>query len=213
MPRLKMVKAGGKSSKECVLPDAIFAAPLNGPLIHEAVVAYRAAGRSGTHAARNRSDVAGGGSKPWRQKKTGRARHGSSRSPLWKGGGTVFGPRPRDYAYAFPRKKRQGALRSALSAKLREGKLMVVESLKLEAPRTSELRKMIEGLGIEGTALIVDEPLGRELALSARNLQRVKATMSTAINIMDVLKYETILMTEAAAGRVSEVLDPEGASR
>ncbi len=208
MPRLKMVKADGKASKELDLPDAIFAVPLNGPLIHEAVVAYRAAGRSGTHATRNRSDVSGGGAKPWRQKKTGRSRHGSSRSPLWRGGGTVFGPSPRDYSYAFPRKKRQGALRSALSEKLREGRVMVVESLKLEAPRTKELRKVIENLGIQGSALIIDEPIGRELALSARNLKQVKTMMSTAINIVDVLKYDTIVFTEAAAGRVSEVLTP-----
>ncbi len=208
MPRLKMVKADGKASRELNLPDAIFAVPLNGPLIHEAVVAYRAAGRAGTHAVRNRSDVSGGGAKPWRQKKTGRSRHGSSRSPIWKGGGTVFGPSPRDYSYAFPRKKRQGALRSALSEKLREGKVMVVETLKLEAPRTKELKKVIENLGIQGSALIVDEPIGRELVLSARNLKQVKAMMSTAINIVDVLKYDTIVFTEAAAGRVSEVLTP-----
>ena len=208
MPRLKMVKADGKSSKEFNLPDAVFAVPLNGPLIHEAVVAYRAAGRSGTHATRNRSDVSGGGAKPWRQKKTGRSRHGSSRSPIWKGGGTVFGPTPRDYSYAFPRKKRQGALRSALSEKLRDGKVMVVEALKLEAPRTKELLKVIEDLGIQGSALIVDEPIGRDLVLSARNLKQVKTTLSTAINIMDVLKYDTIVFTEAAAGRVSEVLTP-----
>lgn len=208
MPRLKMVKADGKSSTDFDLPDAIFAVPLNGSLIHEAVVAYRAAGRSGTHAVRNRSDVRGGGSKPWRQKKTGRARHGSSRSPLWRGGGTVFGPRPRDYSYAFPRKKRKGALRSALSEKLRDGKVMVVEALKLEAPRTRELKKVIQGLGIQGSALIVDEPVARELALSARNLKQVKTTMSSAINIIDVLKYDTIVFTKAAAGRVSEVLTP-----
>lgn len=208
MPRLKVLTAEGKPSKNLDLPDAVFAAPLNGGLIHEAVVAYRAAGRAGTHATRNRSDVAGGGSKPWRQKKTGRSRHGSMRSPLWKGGGTVFGPRPRDYAFAFPRKKRRGALRSALSAKLREGRLMVIESFELGAPRTKELVQVMTGLGVSGSALLVDEPMTREVALSARNLQRVKATASTAINIVDVIKYKTVVMTAAAAGRVAEVLTP-----
>jgi large subunit ribosomal protein L4 len=208
MPRLKVLTVEGKQSKNLELPDAVFAVPLNGPLIHEAVIAYRAAGRAGTHATRNRSDVAGGGSKPWRQKKTGRSRHGSMRSPIWKGGGTVFGPRPRSYAFAFPRKKRKGALRAALSAKLREGRLMVIESLRLGAPRTKELDRVVTGLGINGSALLVDEPVGREVALSARNLKRVKTTASTAINIVDLLKYDTIVMTEAAAGRVAEVLTP-----
>lgn len=118
----------------------------------------------------------------------------------------MFGPAPRDYGYAFPRKKRRGALRSALSAKLRDGKLVVVRSLELQAPRTSDLQKMVETLGIRGSALLVDEPVTRELALSARNLPRVKATLSTAINIVDLLKYETVVFTEAAVGRVSEVL-------
>ncbi|MFQ5876793.1 MAG: 50S ribosomal protein L4 [Acidobacteriota bacterium] len=208
MPRLQVMSLDGKPSRQVELPDAVFSTPLNRSLIHEAVVAYRAAGRAGTHAARNRSDVRGGGRKPWRQKKTGRSRHGSIRSPLWKGGGTVFGPQPRSYAYAFPRKKRKGALRAVLSAKLRDGKLMVVEALNLPAPRTRELRKLISGLGIAGSALLVDEPGNRALELSARNLPRVKTIVSTAINIVDLLAYDTVILTEASAGRVAEVLNP-----
>ncbi|MEK7282259.1 MAG: 50S ribosomal protein L4, partial [Acidobacteriota bacterium] len=154
------------------------------------------------------SDVRGGGKKPWRQKKTGRSRHGSIRSPIWRGGGTVFGPQPHTYDFAFPRRKRHGALRSALSAKLRDGKLLVVDSLTLGEPRTRELAKVMLGLGVKGSALLVDEPGNRHLELSARNLPRVKATLSTALNIVDVLEYDTVVLTEAAAGRVAEVLKP-----
>lgn len=208
MPKLRVMTIEGKPSKDVQLPDTVFATPLNRPLIHEAVVAYRAAGRSGTHSTLNRSDVRGGGRKPWRQKKTGRSRHGSIRSPLWKGGGTVFGPHPRSYAQRFPRKKRKGALRSALSAKVRDGKLMVIEALNLSAPKTRELKKLISGLGIEGSALLVDEPGNHSLVLSARNLARVKATISTSINIVDLLEYDTVVMTEASIGRVTEALNP-----
>lgn len=206
MARLKVVDKQGKAAREVDLPDDVFGTPLNSHLIHEAVVAFQAAGRSGTHATKNRSDVRGGGQKPWRQKKTGRSRHGSSRSPLWKSGGTVFGPSPRDYGYQFPRKKRQGAMRSALSAKLREGKLIVTDSLTLSEPKTKELVKAMRELGIAGSALLIDEPVSQELTRSARNLPKVKAMQSTAINIVDLLKYESIVLTEAAARRVAEVL-------
>lgn len=208
MARLSVTDLQGKEVKELDLPDEVFGSPLKDHLIYEAVVAYRAAGRRGTHATKNRSDVRGGGKKPWRQKKTGRSRHGSIRSPIWKGGGTVFGPQPHSYDFGFPRRKRHGALRSALSAKLRDGKLLVVESLRLGEPRTKELVKVMGGLGVKGSALLVDEPGNRHLELSARNLPRVKATLSTALNIVDVLEYDTVVLTEAAAGRVAEVLKP-----
>jgi large subunit ribosomal protein L4 len=208
MPKLPVINMEGKEVKDVVLPDEVFGAAVKEHLIQEAVLAFRAAGRSGTHATKNRSDVRGGGKKPWRQKKTGRSRHGSIRSPLWRGGGTVFGPQPRDYAFAFPRKKRQGALRSALSAKVKDGKLVVVESLLLPQPKTQELARLILGLGVKGSALLVDEPGNRHLELSARNLPKVKATLSTALNIVDLLSYDTIVLTEAAAGRVAEVLRP-----
>jgi large subunit ribosomal protein L4 len=208
MPKLPVINMEGKEVKDVVLPDEVFGAAVREHLIQEAVLAFRAAGRSGTHATKNRSDVRGGGKKPWRQKKTGRSRHGSIRSPLWRGGGTVFGPQPRDYAFAFPRKKRQGALRSALSAKVKDGKLVVVESLLLPQPKTQELARLILGLGVKGSALLVDEPGNRHLELSARNLPKVKATLSTALNIVDLLSYDTVVLTEAAAGRVAEVLRP-----
>jgi large subunit ribosomal protein L4 len=206
MARLKVLDMRGKTARELDLPDAVFGTPLNSHLIHEAVVAFQAAGRAGTHATKNRVDVRGGGQKPWRQKKTGRSRHGSSRSPLWRGGGTVFGPRQRDYGYPFPRKKRQGALRSALSAKLRDGKLVVMESLALPEPKTRELVRAMQDIGIAGSALLVDEAGNDNLTRSARNLPRVKVTQSTGLNIVDLLKYESLVLTEAAAKRVAEVL-------
>ncbi|MGH9749169.1 MAG: 50S ribosomal protein L4 [Candidatus Polarisedimenticolia bacterium] len=208
MAKLPVVSMDGKRLREVELPDAVFAAPLKGHLIYEAVLAYQAAGRAGTHATRNRSDVRGGGKKPWRQKKTGRSRHGSIRSPIWKGGGTVFGPQPRDYSWDLPRKKRQGALRAALSAKLRDGKLLVVPGFELKDARTRALAQAVSALGIAGTALLVDEPLAREVVLSARNHPRLKATLGTALNIVDLLHYDTIVLTEKAAQRVAEVLQP-----
>src|SRR5262245_66145434 len=160
MPKLPVINMEGKEVKDVDLPDEVFGTAVREHLIQEAVVAFRAAGRSGTHATKNRSDVRGGGKKPWRQKKTGRSRHGSIRSPLWRGGGTVFGPQPRDYAFAFPRKKRQGALRPALSAKVKDGELVVVEPLLLPQPEPEELVRLISGLGVKGSALHAEE-IGR----------------------------------------------------
>lgn len=208
MARLPVLTSEGKPVRDLDVPDGVFDAALKSHLIQEAVVAYQAAGRAGTHATKNRSDVSGGGKKPWKQKKTGRARHGSIRSPIWKGGGTVFGPQPRNYAFAFPRRKRQGALRSALSEKRREGKLLVVDALRLAAPRTKELALLIDRLGIRGSALLVDEPWDRNVELSARNLPGVKTTLASALNIVDLLAYDTVVLTEQAAGRVAEVLAP-----
>ena len=208
MPKLKVMNLAGKEVRDLDLPDEVFAGPVKEHLIQEAVIAFRAAGRSGTHATKNRSDVSGGGKKPWKQKKTGRARHGSIRSPIWKGGGTVFGPQPRDYSFAFPRKKRHGALRSALSAKHQDGKIVVVESLVLKEPKTRELVRIMGEIGVKGSALLVDEPGNTHLEMSARNLAKVKATLSTALNIIDLMLYDTIVLTEAAAGRVAEVLKP-----
>jgi large subunit ribosomal protein L4 len=188
------------------LPDAIYAVPVNTYLVHEAVVAYQAAGRAGTHATKTRTDVSGGGKKPWKQKKTGRARAASIRSPIWKGGGTVFGPHPRDYTQGLPRRKRQGALRSVLSAKMRDGKLVVVDALVLEGPKSKDLIKTVRGLGIAGSALLVDEPVNRNLELSARNVPAFKTARSTALNVVDLLRYDTLVLTTAALQRVAEVL-------
>jgi large subunit ribosomal protein L4 len=206
MPKIAIKSLSGAAGKDIELPDAIYAVPVNTYLVHEAVVAYQAAGRAGTHATKNRTDVRGGGKKPWKQKKTGRARHGSIRSPIWKGGGTVFGPQPRDYTQGLPRRKRQGALRSVLSAKMRDGKLMVVDSLVLEGPKSRDLIRTVKGLGVAGSALLVDEPVNRNLELSARNVPAYKTARSTALNVVDLLRYDTLVLTMAAAQKVAEVL-------
>jgi large subunit ribosomal protein L4 len=150
--------------------------------------------------------VRGGGKKPWKQKKTGRARHGSIRSPIWKGGGTVFGPQPRDYAQALPRRKRQGALRAILSAKVRDGRLVVVDSLDVAEAKTRTLIDMLKGLGVSGSALLLDEPVRKNLELSARNAPSLHAARSTAVSVIDLMSYDTVVLTEAAAQRLAEVL-------
>jgi large subunit ribosomal protein L4 len=209
MPTIAIRSLNGRAGKkEINLPDEVYAVPVNTYLVYEAVVAFQAAGRAGTHATKTRTDVSGGGKKPWKQKKTGRARAASIRSPIWKGGGTVFGPRPRDYSQALPRGKRRGALRSVLSAKVRDGKLMVVEALALETPKSKDLVAAAKGLGLTGSALFVDEPVNRNLELSSRNVPRYKAARSTALNVVDLMRYETIVLTEAAVKRVAEVLAP-----
>jgi large subunit ribosomal protein L4 len=208
MPRIAVKSLKDGKGKEITLSDAVYAAPVNTHLVHEAVVAYQAAGRAGTHATKTRSQVRGGGKKPWKQKKTGRARAASIRSPIWKGGGTVFGPQPRDYAHAMPPRKRQGALRAILSAKVRDGRLVVVDSLDLDAVKTKDLVAAVRGLGIDGSALLVDEKVDRRLELSVRNAAHLQAARSTGLNAVDLLRYETVVLTEAAAARLAEVLQP-----
>jgi len=207
MPKIAMKTTSGSAGKQIDLPDAIYAVPVNTYLVHEAVVAYQAAGRAGTHSTKTRSQVRGGGKKPWKQKKTGRARSASIRSPIWKGGGAVFGPHPRDYTQGLPRRKRQGALRSVLSAKVRDGKLVVVDALVLEGPKSKDLIKTVRGLGIAGSALLVDEPVNRNLELSARNVPAFKTARSTALNVVDLLRYDTLVLTTAALQKVAEVLE------
>jgi len=188
------------------LPPGIFDVPANRALVHEAVRAYLAASRSGTHDTKTRAEVAGAGKKLWKQKKTGRARIGSLRSPLWRHGGTVHGPTPRSYAYSFPRKKRTGALRIALSEKVREGRVLMVNSLELSSHRTTAFVKALKTLGVQTGALILDEPVGRNLELAARNIPRVKVLRSSNVNVVDLLKYEYLVMTLPAAKRLAEVL-------
>ncbi|MFQ6674524.1 MAG: 50S ribosomal protein L4 [Fidelibacterota bacterium] len=189
------------------LSDQVFAYPLKPHLIYEAVCHYRAEGRAGTHSTKNRSVVSGGGRKPWRQKKTGRARAGSIRSPLWRGGGTVHGPVPRSYGYAFPRRMRWNALRSVLSQKVREERFMVVEDLKVKSPRTQDLLAILGFLGLEKTkTLLVDENENRELFLASRNLQRVHAVRAMGLSAYHVLDHDTVVASTAAVQQLQEWL-------
>lgn len=188
------------------LSDEVFKVELNEPLIWEAVRHYNDSLRSGTAATKTRAEVSGSGKKLWRQKGTGRARIGSIRSPLWRHGGTVHGPQPRDYSYRFPRKKLRGALRSALSAKLGENLLAVVDSFNLESHRTRDFRKVLEGLGGSGKVLIVESAENRNLELSSRNLPDVTLVQGKGVNIHDVLNHRMLLFSKDAILQVQEVL-------
>ena len=187
------------------LSDAVFKAELNQPLIWEAVKHYSDSLRAGTAATKVRGDVSGSGKKLWRQKGTGRARIGSVRSPLWRHGGTVHGPQPKSYSYRFPRKKLQGAMRSALSAKLSENALVVVDGFSLESPKTKSLQKILTGMGLTGRVLVVDSSGTQNLALSSRNLPKVKLVAGTGVNIFDVVNSNALLFSKDAILQVQEV--------
>src|SRR5512139_4106846 len=188
------------------LSDAVFKAELNQPLIWEAVKHYNDSLRAGTASTKVRGEVSGSGKKLWRQKGTGRARIGSIRSPLWRHGGTVHGPQPRDYSYRFPRKKLRGAMRSALSAKLGENLVTVVDSFSLESHKTGDFRKVLKDLCGPGKVLIVESAVNRNLELSSRNLPDVKLVPGNAVNIRDILNNRMLLFSKDAILQVQEVL-------
>jgi large subunit ribosomal protein L4 len=188
------------------LSDEVFKAELNEPLIWEAVRHYADSLRSGTAATKTRAQVSGSGKKLWRQKGTGRARIGSIRSPIWRHGGIVHGPHPRDYSYRFPRKKLRGAMRSALSAKLGENLLTVVDSFSLESHKTGDFRKVLKALCGPGKVLIVESAGNRNLELSSRNLPDVKLVPGNGVNIRDILSHQVLLFSKDAILQVQEVL-------
>lgn len=210
MPTVKVRNLKNEEVGEVELPDEVFGVELNEALIYAAVRNFLANRRAGTVATKTRGDVSGSGRKLWRQKGTGRARVGSIRSPLWKGGGNVHGPQPRDWSYALPKKMRRGALRSALSERLREGNLIVIDSFSLDQPKTKEFVRAMATLGVDGSkALIVDSKDNRNLILAARNVERVKVVESDEVNIYDVLYHEKLLISRAAVERLAQRLDPE----
>jgi large subunit ribosomal protein L4 len=188
------------------VPAAVVQAPPREHLLHEMVKAQLAARRAGTHATKTRGKVRGGGKKPWRQKGTGRARAGSIRSPLWPGGGTIFGPRPRSYAYRLPRSARRAALCSALSSRFGEERAIVVDAFTLPAPKTKEMARALAGLGTPANVLVVLPAADEGVQRAARNLPGVKVLPADALNVYDLLRYETLVITraalEAVCGRV-----------
>ena len=188
------------------LSDAVFKAEFNEALIWEAVKHYNDSLRAGTASTKVRGSVRGSGKKLWRQKGTGRARVGSIRSPLWRHGGTVHGPQPRSYTYSFPRRKLQGALRSALSSKFSENALAVIEALQLETAKTRDFQKILAGLGATGKVLIVNAGENKNLSLSSRNLPKVKLVSGSAVNIFDVVNSNTLLFSRDSILQVQEVL-------
>ena len=194
---VNVVSQSNQPAGQIELAPEIFDAPLKASLLHSVVRMQLANRRTGTHATKTRGMVRGGGKKPWRQKGTGRARAGSSRSPIWVGGATIFGPQPRDYSYRMPRSARVAALRSAISDKLREGRLIVVEKLELEAAKTKALVAILRGLGADNALVVVadrDEALER----AGRNLPKVKVLRAAGANVYDILRYERLVLTRAA---------------
>jgi large subunit ribosomal protein L4 len=177
--------------------------------VHDAVTAYRAAQRSGTACTKNVGEVAGTNKKPWRQKGTGRARAGSFRSPLWAGGGVVFGPRPRDFAKKISKKTRSLALRKALSERLKAGDVIVVDDLKLESHKTKEFIGVISALELKGTTLVISSGIDKNLTLASRNLEKVALATSDSLNTYDVLRPDKLLFTKSAFEKVSDRLTQE----
>jgi large subunit ribosomal protein L4 len=206
MPKVALFKQDGSNAGEVELNDAVFGIEPNTHVLHEAVVMQRATLRQGTHKVKNRSEVRGGGRKPWRQKGTGRARQGSIRSPQWVGGGTVFGPTPRSYSYKLPKKVRRLALRSALSSKVKEDSLVVLEGISMDAPKTKEVIKMLEALNVADKALIVTDSKDEIVARSANNLQSVKVLTVEELNVLDLLMHDKLILTKDAAVKAGEVL-------
>lgn len=187
------------------LHDGVFGVKADPQLVHTAVVMQQACERQGTASTLRRGEVSGSGKKPWKQKHTGRARAGSVRSPIWRHGGIVFGPRPRSYAYSIPKKKYHAALRSALSARLAEGAVMVLSDLSLPEPKTKLLAKMLTKLGLTSKTLIVLGNEGGSIERAARNLSDVKLTTPESLNVYDVLRYHAIVIPEGVLSRLQEV--------
>ena len=206
MAKIDVLDLTGKKVGSLELEPEVFGA-VNRDLLWEAVTHYRAAKRAGTHATKNKKLVAGSGRKLWKQKGTGRARVGSIRSPLWRSGGTVHGPQPRSYDYQFPKKKLLGALRSALAAKLADGKLVIVENFGLKAAKTKEFRKMLDALQVTKTALLVDsEKENRSLELSARNLPGVEMMRGREVHPYHLLRYDRAIFARPAMEKLQETL-------
>ena len=205
MQKVQVFDSSGKKIKEINAPKDVFSAPVNEHLLHEAVVNYRANQRRGTASTKTRAMVRGGGRKPWRQKGTGRARAGSIRSPLWRKGGVTFGPSLRDYSYQLPKKVRRSALKSALTSKLAEKQLIVVESLKLKEPKTKEGIKLQESLNLS-SALVIDSHENKNLILALRNIPRIKAVDHNQVNVYDILNHEKLVFSQQAFDSLMERL-------
>ncbi|MFC3885293.1 50S ribosomal protein L4 [Bacillus songklensis] len=206
MPKVALYNQNGQNVGEIELNDAVFGIEPNKHVLFEAVVMQRAAMRQGTSKVKNRSEVSGGGRKPWRQKGTGRARQGSIRSPQWRGGGTVFGPVPRSYSYKLPKKVRRLAIKSALSSKVQENNILVLEALAFDAPKTKEMVAVLKNLSLDRKALIVTGDVNETVALSARNIPGVTVVSANGLSVLDVLNHDKLVLTKDAVEKVEEVL-------
>jgi large subunit ribosomal protein L4 len=208
MPTAKVLDLTSKEVGEIELPDTVFGVPLNEPLIHEAVRSFLANRRAGTSATKTRGDVSGAGRKLWKQKGTGRARIASLRSPLWKGGGNVHGPQPRDWSYNLPKKMRKRAMCSAISERLREGNLVIVSEWSLEHPKTREFLGTLGTLKLSGKTLIVDSLKNTKLMLASRNVQTAKVVNSYGVNIYDLVNHQKVVLTPKTVEELIGILQP-----
>ena len=206
MPKIDVLNMAGAKVSELELCESIFAIEPNQSAMHIAVVNYLANQRQGTQSTLTRSEVSGGGKKPWRQKGTGRARQGSIRAPQWTGGGVALGPKPRDYRYSVNKKIKKVALRSALSAKYEAYEIYVIEDLKMDEIKTATIAKMLKGLEIDSKALIVTADYDNTIYKSARNIKNVKPTYVGVLNTYDVLKYDKFIIAKEAIAKIEEVL-------
>ncbi|MBN8194277.1 MULTISPECIES: 50S ribosomal protein L4 [Bacillaceae] len=206
MPKVALFNQSGSKVGDIELNDTVFGIEPNTHVMTEAVLMQRASLRQGNHKVKNRSEVRGGGRKPWRQKGTGRARQGSIRSPQWRGGGTVFGPVPRSYSYKLPKKVRRLAIKSALSSKVVEENILVLEALSFDAPKTKEFANVLKGLSVDSKTLVITDGLDENVALSARNIPGVTVVTAEGISVLDVLGHDKLVMTKSAVEKVEEVL-------
>ncbi|TLS35518.1 50S ribosomal protein L4 [Pseudalkalibacillus caeni] len=206
MPKVALFNQSGSQVGDIELTDAVFGIEPNENVLYDAVVMQQASRRQGTHDVKGRSEVSGGGRKPWRQKGTGRARQGSIRSPQWVGGGTVFGPTPRSYAYKLPKKVRRLAIKSALSSKVRDEEIVVLEGLNLDTPKTKEMAGILTNLSVAAKTLIVTGDYNEAVELSARNIPGVTVVTAQGISVLDVLKHDKLVITKDAVEKVEEVL-------
>ena len=213
MPTAKVRNLKNTEVGDVELSDAVFGVELNESLIHAAVRNYLANRRQGTSATKTRGNVSGSGRKLWKQKGTGRARIASLRSPLWKGGGNVHGPQPRDWSYNMPKKMRRGALRSALSERLREGNLIIIDDFSFDNPKTKEFVGVMSQLGFvdkkkQTKTLIVDSLDNSNLVMASRNVQKTKVTSSYGLNVYDIIYHEKLLISRTAVEELNNLLDP-----
>jgi len=206
MPKVALFSVNGSQVGDIELNDSVFGIEPNVHVMHSAVLLQQAAERLGTHKTKGRSEVRGGGRKPWKQKGTGRARQGSIRAPQWVGGGTVFGPTPRTYGFKLPKKVRRLAIKSALSSKVVDNAIIVLDQLALNAPKTKEFAAILGNLKVDRKALVVTANYEDNVALSGRNIPGVKIVAADGINVRDVLVYDKLIITKEAVEKVQEVL-------
>ncbi|MTI84015.1 MAG: 50S ribosomal protein L4 [Firmicutes bacterium] len=206
MPKVALYSMSGEQLGEVDLNEDVFGVPVHRQAMHDAVTAHLARRRRGTHDTKTRAQVSGSGKKPWRQKGTGRARSGSRQSPIWKGGGVVFGPHPRDYGYKLPKKIRRLALKSALSSKVEAGEIKVLDALTMDQPKTKDMASVLKKLAIDNKAVIVTAGNDQNVYKSARNLPGVKSLSAGSLNVYDLLSFGTLVITKDAVSTVEEVL-------